>query len=136
MAEEPGKDDEQLPRIPIGQDSLHVIYSCLHPYMQVVKSGQPLSIERGLYLTNIERLRKRIADVLAIGFPEGEGMVLSGQECEIVDRALLCFMEKLPLVVPQSRHRDETIEAIKQLRQHFGQARSPHQEEGTNRHLQ
>jgi hypothetical protein len=123
MAEEPGTHDEQLPRIPIGEDSLSVIYNCLHPYMQVVKSKQPPSVE--LYLAAIERLRRRITGVLATGFPEGEAFLLSEQEHEIVDKALLCFIEMLPLVVAQSRHRDETIEAIKHLRQHLCQSRCP-----------
>jgi hypothetical protein len=124
MTEEAGKYEEQLPRIPMGENSLRVIYNCLHPYIQLVKSEQLRSPERGFSLADIERLRRRIADVLARGFPEGEGLFLSEQECKMVDEALLCFIEKLPLVVAQSRHRDETIEAVKRLRQHLRQSLS------------
>jgi hypothetical protein len=68
---------------------------------------------------NIEILRQLITDVLAAGFIEGDTLLIRNHEAEIVDKALLCFVEMLPLVVPQSKERDETIAAVKQLREHL-----------------
>ncbi|HLZ59041.1 MAG TPA: hypothetical protein VKR06_19025 [Ktedonosporobacter sp.] len=114
MKQESGHNDEELMAARISPGDLMMIGHILRPYASFVRCIVPPSKERGLRLTTIEHLRRRITDSKAVG--ESEQFLLTEAELSVIDAALKNFAASLLRVVPKSEERDAAVKACEGLR--------------------
>lgn len=124
MKQEPTRNHGEVVSVNIALGDLAVIGHVLFPYARFVRLVIPASRERGITLTMIENLRRRIADVNK-GEKEGELFPLTVSELSIIDAALKNFVANLQHIFPQSQERDGTIVACEGLRGYLAASFSP-----------
>jgi hypothetical protein len=115
MKQEPERNLGEMVSVTIAQSDLAVIGHVLFPYARFVRYIIPPSRERGMTLTIVENLRRRITDVNKEG-KEGESFSLTVAELNIIDAALRSFVANLRHLFPPSQERDGTIDACEGLR--------------------
>ena len=124
MKQEPARDHGEAVSVNIAPNDLAVIGHVLLPYARFVRFVIPPSRERGITLTMVENLRRRIANVSKEG-KEGEQFPLTVADLSIIDAALRNFVANLRYMFPPSRERDETIVACEGLRGYLAASFSP-----------
>ncbi len=115
MQQRSERESGEMVNVNIAQSDLAVIGHVLFPYSRFIRCVVPPSRERGMTLTMIENLRRRIADV-SKGGKEDEPLPLTVAELSIIDAALRSFAANLRRFFPPSQERDETINACEGLR--------------------
>ncbi|HEY4035321.1 MAG TPA: hypothetical protein VGL94_15285 [Ktedonobacteraceae bacterium] len=111
---------EQKVLVKLSRNDLAAIGYALFPYAQFVHRIIPPSQERGRILMVIEHLRRRIASFQSSYMHDTEEQFpITEEDLRVIDAALGTFLEGVHRLIPQSRQRDETIQACYNLRQHL-----------------
>ncbi|HEX3643937.1 MAG TPA: hypothetical protein VHV10_21815 [Ktedonobacteraceae bacterium] len=118
--EQSNSKDEQFLLVKLSVNDLTAIGHALFPYAQFVHRIIPPSQERGRILMVIEHLRRRIASFQSSYTDDTEEQFpITEEELRVIDAALGTFLEGVHRLIPQSRQRDETIQACYNLRQYL-----------------
>jgi hypothetical protein len=102
-----------IPELKLHPNDIGVIFDTLRSYVAYVRSNQSPSAGRGMLLVTIENLQSRLAS-LRSGTDE-QTVLLSPMELQVIDQALTHFIQAVPLVVKQSKTRDEVLAACQNL---------------------
>ncbi len=107
----------KVPQVRVGLGDIQALLSMLTGYLTYLRKAVPASPRRATQIRTLERLRRRLAALLASSRREEETPIwLTRQEIQALNEALSGFVQVVRIVIPASSMRDETLREIEGFR--------------------
>src|SRR5215469_4547371 len=102
-----------VPQVRVGMGDVQALLSILTGYLAYLRKAVPPSPRRESQLRTLERLRRRLAGLLATPRQEEDTPIwLIQQEIQMLDEALRGLVQVMCMIIPASSERDETLREI------------------------
>jgi hypothetical protein len=110
-------EDKALPQVKLGTNDIQVVDDILMGNIGYLRNSTKLTTQTLQRVHELQDLRVRLLFLLRAG--ENNAVLLTLDDIRFIREAMITFVQVTRQIVPQSRERDKTLEAVNALRKHI-----------------